>query len=97
MAKHTPDVTDEESPERVADYHGGSLSSNPNSIKNVIDVLKEDKRKEGIALSGLDEKDLNKDRDKNRPNNQPNTEPTIKEPDSGKKEIEEPPQPKTKR
>lgn len=87
MTKHTtPATTQEESPQRIADYHGGS----DNSIKGVIDIIKKDKGKEGIALSGIEEKDLNKDRDKNRP--------TIKEPEpEKKKEIEDPPQPKTER
>ena len=56
---------------------------------SAADTLKEDKSKGGFTLRKVEDKDLNKDRDKNQT--------SIKEPDSGKKEIKEPPPRKTSR
>ena len=77
----TSKVTGADSPAQVVDYQ-----QDDNSNKNIISTHMEKKR--GIALSSLDAKDLNRDRDRNRP--------SIREPESGKQEIEEPPQPKAK-
>lgn len=64
-------VSDEENPQRIADYHQGG----DNSIKKVMLDIKAEKSRKGVALSGVDDSDLD----------------AIKEPDSGKQEIKEPP------
>jgi hypothetical protein len=69
--KSQAQVTDEENPQRIADYHRGG----DNSIKKVMLDIKARKAREGVSLSGVDDGDLDE----------------IKEPDSGKQEIKEPP------
>lgn len=70
-SKSKPQVTDEESPQRIADYHCGG----DNSIKEVMLGIKAEKNRKGVALSGVDDTDFDE----------------IKEPDSGKQAIKEPP------
>lgn len=73
MTKKTrTQLSDEENPQRIADYHRGG----DNSIKKVMLDIKARKAREGVSLSGVDDGDLDE----------------IKEPDSGKQEIKEPPQ-----
>lgn len=73
MTKKTrTQLSDEENPQRIADYHRGG----DNSIKKVTLDIKARKAREGVSLSGVDDGDLDE----------------IKEPDSGKQEIKEPPQ-----
>ena len=70
-SKNKLQVSDEENPQRIADYHQGG----DNSIKKVMLDIKAEKSRKGVALSGVDDNDLDE----------------IKEPDNGKQEIKEPP------
>ena len=51
------EATEEESPGKIDDYHRGS----DNSIKNVVRSLKEELGLQGVALSGVDDKDTAED------------------------------------
>lgn len=57
--KKTPDIKDEESPERIADYHRGS----DNSIKKVVRDIQTELKKEGKELKGLDDEDIDRIRE----------------------------------
>jgi hypothetical protein len=53
-AETKPKIIEEESPEKIADYHRGS----DNSIKSVMRSIKDDADKKGTKLSGVDEEDI---------------------------------------
>jgi len=68
--KQKPQITDEESPQRIADYHRGS----GNSIKDVMLDIKAEKERKGVSLSGVDDSDFDEIKE-------PDVEkPEIKEP-----------------
>lgn len=50
----SPSIDNEESPERIADYHRGA----DNSIQNVMRGIKQDQARKGVELSGVDDKDI---------------------------------------
>lgn len=79
MAKQkTPLGTDEESRQRTTEYHRGD----DNSIRNVMRSIKDDQDRQGVALSGVDDEDIDE----------------IKEPpEPGRAKIKEPPPPKPSR
>ena len=79
MSKQNPPAgSDEESRQRTADYHHGD----DNSIRNVMRSIKDAQGRQGVALSGVEDEDID----------------AIKEPPQpGKEKIKEPPPPKPSR
>jgi hypothetical protein len=68
----------EESPDSIAEYHRGG----DNSIKNVMRTIKDEQNRKGVALSGVDDEDV---------------DPIKEPPEPRQKEIKDPPPRKNSR